>query len=314
MTGTIFEHVFAMVKSGAGVSKRQSAEPRGTIADTALTGDRTALDSTPRERISNRGGGYVTHVEVVRRGDGHVLRFRAPAGAVRQIRLVDGRYTPIESWSYRMLRGSGAEPTQAVRQLLTLLGNVLTLPCGDELDYALARDWYKSPVDGVAPGAWPNTSTGDLVSRGKYWYKDQADAVRQRECGLALVDLLAEVVDRHPLLCDVAAIAAVPGHDAKILSFGARLASAVARVLGKPLVPCSSLTDFRPPAKGMDPGARAPMIENQFRCQERVSGQSLLIVDDVYSSGSTANEAARALRVAGATWVASLCAVRTMKS
>jgi len=149
---------------------------------------------------------------------------------------------------------------------------------------------------------------------GKYWYKDLADVAKQRECGLALRDLLVEVVNRHPLLCDVAAIAAVPGHDSKILSFGARLAAAVARALGKPLVPCSSLTDFRPPAKGLDPDDRASMIRNKFACKEHVGGQSLLIVDDVYSSGSTADEAARALRVAGATQVASLCAVRTMKS
>jgi predicted amidophosphoribosyltransferase len=106
----------------------------------------------------------------------------------------------------------------------------------------------------------------------------------------------------------------VPGHDSKILSFGARLAAAVASALGKPLVPCSSLTDFRPPAKGMDPDDRASMVRNKFACNEHVGGQSLLIVDDVYSSGSTADEAARALHAAGATQVASLCAVRTMKS
>lgn len=292
---------------------RQSGELGGTIADTDPTGDGEALDGTPRERISNRGGGYATHVDVVRTVNGHVLQFRAPAGAVRQIRLTDQQYTPMES-AYRKLQGVGAAPTQATSQLLALLGDVLTLPCGDELDYALALDWYKSPIDGLAPSAWPNTETGDLVHRGKYWYKDPADVAKQKKCGLALVALLVEVVKRHPLLCDVAAIAAVPGHDSKILSFGSRLAAAVASTLGKPLVRCSSLTDYRSPAKSLDPAVRADKIRNKFACNEHVGGQSLLIVDDVYSSGSTADEAARALRAAGATQVTSVCAVRTMKS
>jgi adenine/guanine phosphoribosyltransferase-like PRPP-binding protein len=296
------------------VSTPQGRTWKGTIADTDPTGDGEVLGGTPRQRISNKGGGYVTDVEIVPDVYGHVLQFRAPTGAVAQIRLADQRYRPLKSLGSPRLQGVGARPMRAIDQLLALLSDVLTLPCGDELDYALALDWYKSPVEGHSPQEWPNTSTGDLVHRGKYWYRSSSNAGHQRECGLALVELLVQVVDQHPLLRDVDSIAAVPGHDSKILSFGARLAAAVANVLGKPLVRCHSLTAFRPPAKGLEPSKRAALIHNQFACNKELGGQSLLIVDDVYSSGSTAAEAARAMRAAGATQVASLCAVRTMKS
>lgn len=234
-------------------------------------------------------------------------------GIVKQARLTDPRYASISSPYFHKLRGPGAVPTEATSQLLELLSDVLTLRCGDELDYALALDWYKSPIEGCDPQAWPNTSTGDLVSQGKYWYKGQADAARLRVCGRALTRRLVKIVGRHPLLRDVTAIAAAPGHDVMILSFGARLAAAVAKDLDKPLVRCRSLVDFRRPLKGLDQRERASVIHNQFACDEDVDGWSLLIVDDVYSSGSTTDEAARALRAAGATRVSSLCAVRTMR-
>ncbi|WP_291418817.1 phosphoribosyltransferase family protein [Actinophytocola sp.] len=91
------------------------------------------------------------------------------------------------------------------------------------------------------------------------------------------------------------------------------LAAAVARRLDKRLVRCAALADFRTPAKSLDPAGRASVIDNQFVCREDLSGLSLLIVDDVYGSGSTVAETARAVRAAGAVQVASLCAVRTMR-
>lgn len=287
----------------------------GTIVDTDPTGDRMALlDGTPRERISNRGGGYLRDLEVVPTGSSHVLRFRGPAGVMRQICLTDNRYVPIQSFQYHELRGVGPKPAVAISQLLNLLLDVLTVRCGDELDYALALDWYKIPSDDIASEDWANTTIGDWVHRGKYWYKRPAEADKLKECGLALVERLAGAIMRHPLLRDISAIAAAPGHDSKIVSFGARLADAVARTLGKsPLVRCTALTTFRTPAKSRPPADRAAMLHNQFACDENLRGQSLLIIDDVYSSGSTANETARALRAAGAERVACLCAVRTLR-
>jgi hypothetical protein len=306
--------MFTAVKSEVGVSSARLAKFEGTIADTGPIGDRKALDSTPRERISNRGGGYARDVEVVPTATGHMLQVGGPASIVTQIRLTDLRYTQMESLGRHRLRGVGQSPTRPVIQLLDLLRDVLSLPCGPQLDYALALDWYKKPIEGVVPTAWPNTPTGQLVKAGKYWYAASNHAVKQIQCGVKLVDRLLPVIGQHPLLNRVDAVAAVPGHDSKVVSFGGRLAAAVAKRLSKPVVRCGALSEFRPPAKRLDLAERAAMIDGQFVCAERLDGQSLLVIDDVFSSGSTAEETARALRAAGATRVASLCAVRTMRS
>jgi adenine/guanine phosphoribosyltransferase-like PRPP-binding protein len=286
----------------------------GTIVDAEPLSDRTALDNTPRQRITNRGGGYAEDVEVVPAANGHLLLLDGPASVVTQVRLTDARYTSSWARGRHQLLGGGPGPTQATNKLLELLGEVLSLRCGPQLDFALAVDWYKSPIDGVDSKDWPNTATGELVHRGKYWYKTAVQSAKLRACGRALVERLVPVVRRHPLLEHVDAVVAVPGHDAKVVNFGGRLAHAVALELPKPFVRCGAVAEFRPQAKALDLAKRAAMIDGQFVCTERLDGQSVLIVDDVFGSGSTAEETARALRAAGAARVACLCAVRTMRS
>jgi predicted amidophosphoribosyltransferase len=86
------------------------------------------------------------------------------------------------------------------------------------------------------------------------------------------------------------------------------LARAVARRLG---LPCRSLLARRP---GPPQTGRA-LAERRggpgFRPRRAVSGRSVLIVDDVVTSGSTAAAAAGALRSAGARSVVVLAAART---
>ncbi|MEV7092969.1 phosphoribosyltransferase family protein [Amycolatopsis sp. NPDC051045] len=269
-------------------------------------------------RLSNRGGGYVEDVQVsaVPSG-GHELVFRGPIGALEQVKLCDVSYVTRGGGvgpGWRRLWSNASAPTTATSTLLDLLGTFLTVTTPASVDFGLVLDWYKDPVQGVLPGAWPNTAVGELVHRGKYWYKDEADAAKQRQCGLALVTQLCALINRHPLLSGFDSIASVPGHDSRVLSFGARLAAAVGRQLNKPLIVCKDQTGFRPPIKDVEPSQRLSLIENTFTCRSDLSRQSVLIIDDIYSTGTTASETSRALRSVGATQVASLCPVRTMRS
>ncbi|WP_232070439.1 phosphoribosyltransferase family protein [Mycobacterium noviomagense] len=234
-----------------------------------------------------------------------------PEDAIKQVMLTDHSYTRSGVFiNVHHLDGAGPAPTAGTSALLELLRGAVIVPCGDSVDFAIALDWYNKIVDDKLG---PHTDLADLVHRAKYWYR--ADPERQRVLGLAIAEEITEFVAHHPLLKDVDAIASVPGHDAKVASFGARLAATVARDRGGvPIVRCESLQAFRAPAKTIPPADRAAALEGQFRCPVDISGQHVLIVDDVYTSGATAEETARALRAAGATAVACLAAVRTMKS
>jgi adenine/guanine phosphoribosyltransferase-like PRPP-binding protein len=273
----------------------------------------------PSQRLlSNRGGGCIEHFEVIAAPPGHhVLRLHCPTAVITQLQLNEPQYantastTSTAPWT---LRGSGPNPSPSTSALLDLLGRILSLPRASNVDFALALDWTKTPVDGVEPRQWPSTATGDLVKRGKYWYTDPQRAADLRQVGKALVRQLCAVVQEHPLLRDIDAIIAVPGHDSRQVSFGARVAASVAKERAMPLVRCGSSAIFRTPAKNLDLNERASAVNGQFNCPTNLTGQSVLIIDDLYGSGATASETARAARAAGATRVASLCGVRTMRS
>jgi adenine/guanine phosphoribosyltransferase-like PRPP-binding protein len=202
----------------------------------------------------------------------------------------------------------------AVLDLIDVLQRSLTLPRGPSVDFALALEWYKVPEADVHPRNWRNTELGELVRRGKYWYTDPSRYEDLRTVGLALVARLRRLIDEHPLLSTVDAVVAVPGHDASVVSFGARLASSVARQEGLLLAKCVASTRYRTPAKNLDPAGRQVVIVGQFSCAVDLSNMRVLIIDDVYGSGTTVAETARAARAAGAVEVASLCAVRTMRT
>ena len=259
----------------------------------------------------NRGGGYVTGYCHDPAPGGHVLSVSGPRGAVDQVRLADPAYTLRGSAAQRYcLKGVGSHPSPETTAILELLTGVLTVPCGGSLDFAIALDWFNKLVDGEVADL---TDLADLVHRGKHVYTPLGDVENLREAGGAVADEIAEVLGHHPLLRNADAIAAPPGHDSKVPGFGARLAAGVAKRRDTPLVRCTSRQELRAQARSLAFPDRAPALAGQFHCADDVSGQHIVIVDDVYASGATAEETARALRAAGASRVVSIAAIRTME-
>ena len=72
-----------------------------------------------------------------------------------------------------------------------------------------------------------------------------------------------------------------------------------------------------PPLKGMGPKARRDAVRGAFRIparhKDRIRGRSVVLVDDVYTSGATADGCARVLKRAGAAQVVVLAWARVVR-
>lgn len=119
-----------------------------------------------------------------------------------------------------------------------------------------------------------------------------------RPLGMLLVEALPDFADA------CRAIVPVPLHRSRLRERGfnqsALLAEAVAGATGLPLR--EDLTRTRPTAHqvGMDRQAREANVRGAFAWEGRRAPQSVLLLDDVLTTGSTMRECARALHAAGA--------------
>lgn len=67
------------------------------------------------------------------------------------------------------------------------------------------------------------------------------------------------------------------------------------------------------PLKGLNPAQRRKAVSGAFEAAPAVSGRTIILIDDVLTSGSTAEACARALRRAGARRVDLLCWARVVR-
>ncbi len=98
---------------------------------------------------------------------------------------------------------------------------------------------------------------------------------------------------------------------------GYNQAQEIARTLGSRTgIPCLPLALFRvratPPQAALPWAERAKNVRGAFECEMSLAGLSIVLVDDVMTTGASLAEAARTLKTAGASRVESWVVARTL--
>jgi ComF family protein len=137
-----------------------------------------------------------------------------------------------------------------------------------------------------------------------------------------VAETMARFMERHLGERRDRLVVPVPLHRWRIWKRGynqaALIASALARRAGmEARLDAIERVKRTPPLKGMGPKERRDAVRGAFRVQARqrdaLRGRSVILVDDVYTSGATANGCAAALKRAGAAEVELLCWARVVR-
>jgi len=206
-------------------------------------------------------------------------------------------------WTHRLRLRTGADVTE----LLLLLQRVVVLPVPDELDAAIALDLYSRPCPTGTNGL-AYTSVGELIHRIKYENRDRDKVI---SAGRSLSGSLTEVVLTHPWFQSCDLILPVPGHDRTRLAASVRIGATIAQDTGKARSSVTSRQEFRRSAKDMNRSERAQLMD-EYSIEQDLTDRTVLVVDDVYQTGSTMRGVARAARRAGASTILGLVGARTL--
>jgi ComF family protein len=126
-----------------------------------------------------------------------------------------------------------------------------------------------------------------------------------------LGDILKECLDRQPFTGDV--VIPVPLHRSRERARGFNQAELLAVRLGLPVATKILRRRKNTPSQtGLSRSERKRNLAGAFEVRERVKG-TVIVVDDVYTTGATMDEIARTLKRAGAERVEVLTAARVAK-
>ena len=207
-----------------------------------------------------------------------------------------------------------AAPGEQLRsRLLAFLElNQRSIAIVDDLDESRALAPRALPGEGEE---WFRTRIGELVYKGKDYVGRYA--VRDVEAATAIHDRVVEFIDRHPGYSRSDALVAAPSSaPEKKYTLPRAVAEAVSKSAGKRLLDADRIRSI-PAQKEYDAEAagvsRADLQRGSVALPRDVEGRAVIVLDDLYETGSTMVEVARACRAGGAASVLGLAFVKNAK-
>mgnify|MGYP003628084738 CR=1 FL=1 len=210
--------------------------------------------------------------------------------------------------------------------------NRFCLSCWQQLDF-LARPWcvacglpfaFDGPDNSLCGKCLTDPPTHDGV-RAVVRYDDQSSLIAMRlkyGTRLGLAKLIAEHLQKFAGECsDNAIIVPVPLHRSRLWRRGFNQSVLIGRELAQTTgigMNYNAISRHKPtpPLRGMSGAQRRKVVDAAFAlrgdARSAVAGKAILLVDDVYTSGSTSNACARLLKKAGAEQVLVFCWARVI--
>lgn len=202
-------------------------------------------------------------------------------------------------------------------QSLDFLGE----PCCDSCGVPFA---FERPADSLCAACLARPPEHDGV-RAVVRYDDISSLIAMRlkyGSRLGLANLIAKNLERFSKdVCERTIIIPVPLHRWRLWSRGFNQSVLIGRALSKNLdVPMRFDAIFRskatPPLRSMSLKKRQKTVGNAFALSTHstflISGRPIILIDDVYTSGATANACAKLLKRAGASQVLVFCWARVL--
>ena len=196
-----------------------------------------------------------------------------------------------------------------LERYLVLLQSTVTI--ADDADESHALDFHRLPHPGVEPGVanWQHTAIGQLVNVAKSYdlaSGSEADALR-------LASHYVDWIQKHPRykLAHIV-VAPPPSNPSKTFDLPRLIAQQVSRQYGLSLVECTTLGEIVPQKTLRDDSlAKLQNLQGKYYIPGDLTSKTILLIDDIYETGTTVNELTRACRVSSADTVLSLTATKS---
>nr|HDM60010.1 ComF family protein [Bacillota bacterium] len=211
-----------------------------------------------------------------------------------------------KSVNYTYIKGATSQEIEELGKYLQLLKHILVLRLNknlenyfkDELDQCFALDFNLEDSETY-------TDVGQLEYEAKY--------NRDQQCANKLAKRLAGVCASHPNLNEVDCIAAVPGNPGKEFHLPDLLVEKMGEYLSRDTGLDLRKSRSTPQLKNLPLEEKIETLKDVFVLDDDVKGESILLVDDLYQSGTTMWTLARFLKENGADKVYGLVCVKSWR-